>query len=248
MTLKWKLLLHGQPKIGKTSLLETTLGPRLLIDTEAGTDWVNEPYVRLDELNGKPPDGVDDPKTTSIYRLTDPFRLDSVLDWVLKGDTPYRSVSLDSVTDWQEQMKTHLFGPGHAMEVQDWGTLYSKCAGPLNKLRLDIPARTDVAQIVVCALSRPDSTDKPVIAVEGKLQRILAQHMDTVGYLCAGTMAQDGTIPRQTLIAPLGGVYAGDRTRKLPRLYPDGAIPHVLQTETGEITNDLTSIYNQLTQ
>ena len=244
--MNWRILLHGQPKIGKTTLLETMPGPRLIIDVERGADWLRGPTCVLALGQGKP-DNWDDPEMTSIFRPSEPSEVSDVIDWVSRGDTPYRSVALDSITQWQENVRMWTFGPAHEVAGSDWDKFYYACAPALEKMRA-LPDMSDVSMVAVTSLTREEAGGKPFLDIVGRLRRLPAQHFDTILYLREGKMHPDGTLPREMLFQPHGGVPAGDRTNRLGLLFPTGIIPQDLDPLTGEMTNGLADLYTQMTQ
>ncbi len=234
---RWRLLLFGDPKTGKTSLAETAPGPRLILDAEGGTDWLASETVEWDPLDGPPPK----PKKgqSVVVHVTDWELLERVNNWLQKGKHPFRSVILDSLTELQKQAKRAVSDKG--MRIQDWGTLYDKMDPVLREIR-DLTKAKDspVECVVIVALSNVKD-EKAVPDIQGSMARSLAGQMDTIGYPRVGSMNADGTQDRELVVDPRKGVTAGDRTKVLRRGF-QGIIPITIDDDDDTLSWNLTEL------
>ncbi len=236
-TKRWRLLLFGDPKVGKTSFAETAPGPRLILDAEGGTDWLATKTIPWNPLDGPPPEVG--PNDTVVVRIDEWELLEKVNRWLQKGGHSFRSVILDSLTELQKQAKRAITDTG--MRLQDWGTLYDKMDPVLREIRdlTKIPG-SPVVCVVIVALSNIKD-EKAIPDIQGSMARSLAGQMDTIGYLRIGTMNSNGTQDRELVVDPRKGVTAGDRTKVLRRGF-DGIIPVVINDADDTITWNISEL------
>lgn len=235
---RWRLLLYGDPKTGKTSLAETCVGPRLVLDAEGGTDWLASPTVAWNPSD--PPPSADDldKNTSVVVHTTDWDTVESVNAWLQRGQHPFKSVVLDSLTELQKQCKRAIVDSSGGMRIQDWGTLYDKMDPVLREIRdLTKHPTTPLWTVVITALATTKD-DKTIPDIQGSMARSLAGQIDTIGYLRAGGMAPDGTLHREMVVDPTSRLYAGDRTKVLRRRFA-GVVPIHLDETTDLIEYNL---------
>lgn len=223
---RWRLLLYGAPKVGKTSLAETAPGPRLILDAEGGTDWLATDVVEWNFPDEKKPSGKIKANTSVVVRIKDWKDLERLLTFLQKGKHPFRSVILDSITELQKQAKKQVTETG--MRLQDWGTLYDLMDPVLRGIR-DLTQIEDspVECVVIVALQNSKSEDeksKVFPDIQGAMARSLAGQMDTIGYLAPAGMNASGTRDRELVVDASKGIEAGDRTKVLRRTF-GGAVP-----------------------
>ena len=240
---RWRLLLYGDPKTGKTSLAETAPGPRLILDAEGGTDWLASEVVPWNPLDGAPPKLGNKKDVSVVVYVTDWELLERVNTWLQKGTHPFRSVILDSLTELQKQAKRAITDSG--MRIQDWGTLYDRMDPVLREIRdlTKIPG-SPVECVVIVALSTVKD-EKSIPDIQGSMARSLAGQMDTIGYLRIGAMNSDGTQDRELVVDPRKGVTAGDRTKVLRRAF-DGIVPITLDDDTDTMEWNLSQLLDHM--
>jgi len=228
---RWRLLLFGDPKTGKTSLAETAPGPRLLLDAEGGSEWLASNVTEWDPLNGAPPSGLD-PDATVVVHVREWEMISRINRWLQKGDHEFRSVILDSLTELQKQAKRAITD---TMRLQDWGTLYDNMDPVLREIRdlTKIPG-SPVECVIITALANTKD-DKTIPDIQGSMARSLAGQMDTIAYLRPGTMQSDGTVSREMLVDARQGISAGDRTKVLRRRF-NGVVPIVIDDNTDKLS------------
>lgn len=235
---RWRLLLHGDPKTGKTSLAETAVGPRLILDAEGGTDWLASTTIQWDPRQGPPPSGLEGDVSVVVH-TTDWETVEAVNRFLQKGTHEFRSVILDSLTELQKQCKRAITDSG--MKIQDWGTLYDRMDPVLREIRdLTKHPINPLWTVVIVALSNTKD-DKIIPDIQGSMSRSLAGQMDTIGFLRIGSMNADGGQDREMLVDARQGVYAGDRTKVLRRKF-NGVVPVVINDETDEIAWNLAQL------
>ena len=234
---RWRLLLFGEPKTGKTSLAETAPGPRLILDAEGGTDWLATSTVEWDPAQGPPPEVDSD--VSVVVHVTDWELVERINRWLQQGNHQFRSVILDSLTEMQKQAKRSITDTG--MQLKDWGTLYDKMDAPLRDLRDLTKAPGSPVEVVIITALANTRDDRTVPDVQGSMARSLAGQMDTIAYLRPGSMRSDGTVGRELVVDARQGITAGDRTKVLRRQF-QGVVPVDLDEETDEMTWNITQM------
>lgn len=211
------MLIHGHSGVGKTPVANTVPGPRLLIDTEGGWQWLRNHTVVWDPRTEDPRniEGITE-DTTVVVRITDDFQvLDLVYQWLASGGHPFKSLVIDSLTEMQEKMKrTISIG---AFEQNHWGTLLER----MNTLILQFKDLADDSApfpldcVVFTAGSvYSEKVQKKTAFVQGQLLVKLPYKVSVVAYM-------DRTpddLP-YFLISPLGEIDAKDRTGYLKEHY-----------------------------
>jgi len=245
---RWRLLLYGDPKTGKTSLAETVIGPRLVIDAEGGTDWLASETIAWDPHDGPPPTDLDSDVSVVVH-TTDWETVEAINVWLQKGRHEFNSVVLDSLTELQKQCKRAITDSG--MKIQDWGTLYDRMDPVLREIRdLTKHPKRPVWQVVITALATEKGekdNSKILPDIQGSMARSLAGQMDTVAYLRPGSMNPDGVLDREMLVDPKGNIYAGDRTKILRRRFR-GVIPVTIDDETDELEWNLAQLLEYMNE
>lgn len=235
---RWRLLLFGDAKTGKTSLAETAPGPRLILDAEGGTDWLASEVQTWDPLAGPPPE-VSDPNVAVVVHVSEWEMLDRINRWLHKGDHQFRSVILDSITELQKQAKRAITDTG--MKIQDWGTLYDKMDPVLRDVRDLTKAPGSPVECVVLVALANTKDDKIIPDIQGSMARSLAGQIDTIGYLRVGSMNADGRRDREMVVDATQGIVAGDRTKVLRREF-HGVVPIVLDDDTDTLSWNLAQL------
>ena len=169
-------------------------GPRLILDAEGGTDWLASKTVEWNPLDGAPPDVDDD--VSVVVHITEWELLERINRALQKGQHPFRSVILDSITELQKQAKRSVTDQG--MKLQDWGTLYDKMDPVLREIRDLTKAPGSPVECVVLVALANTKDERTIPDIQGSMARSLAGQMDTIGYLRATSMNSDGTIDRET--------------------------------------------------
>tara|TARA_R110000744_G_scaffold81528_2_gene160174 strand:+ start:979 stop:1797 length:819 start_codon:yes stop_codon:yes gene_type:complete len=240
---RWRLLLYSDPKVGKTTLAETTVGPRLILDAEGGTSWMATETVEWDPKN-PPPTGLG-PDVSVVAHITSWDQVEMANSWLQRGDHEFKSVVLDSLTEIQKVCKLAISQDG--FKIQDWGTLYDKMDPVLREIRdLTSHPTNPLWQVVITALAKVQD-EKIMPDIQGSMARSLAGQIDTIGYLRTGSMAPDGSVGRELVVDPSSKLYAGDRTKVLRRTFK-GVVPIVLNEDTDEIQWNLGQLLKFMNQ
>jgi len=208
------MIVHGEPGVGKSSLAATAPAPRLVLDIEGGTRFLDVKRIVWDPMNSAPPEApIDGAWDTCIVYVRNYKVIKQVYDWLAAGKHPFRSVVIDSLTEAQKRLIDDVSGIDQPTQ-QNWGAILRTLEDLVRKLRdLTFHETFPLETVVVICLSHMrDGKFRPF--VKGQLELSLPGFVDVVGYLYV-EQAPDGTAERKLLIAPFGQIDAKDRTRVL---------------------------------
>jgi hypothetical protein len=209
----FSLLLHGDSKVGKTTLAATTPLPILVLDAEGGWKFIPLRKVLWEPRQGPPPryDGTWD---VCLVSLRDWETIRLVYQWLTQGEHDFRSLVLDSITEVQRRCKANLAGTD-AMQIQTWGqllTLMDAVIRGFRDLTLD-PYNPIQIAVFIAETRMVDGKWRP--SMQGQIQTALPYWMDCVGYLFVDQSPDangQATVPtRRLLISPHPMYEAGSR-------------------------------------
>jgi hypothetical protein len=170
-------------KTGKSWLSDTSPAPRLVLDAEGGngTTWTPSRKVIWNPTTERPPeaDGTWDTCIVHVRAFTDVQR---AYEWLNSGQHPFRSCTIDSVSETQQRAVDEIAGV-EQMRERDWGELLRK----MNKLIRDFrdlvnhPTNPLDVMIFIAMTRDVNGVKKPY--VQGQLATILPYQVDVVGYL-----------------------------------------------------------------
>lgn len=232
-----RLLLHGDPKTGKSSLAETCLGPRLIIDAEGGTAFGAKDHKLWEDPGQAPP--VADHDDQSIVLIPRNWGdITAAHRWLASGEHQFNSYVMDSLTEVQDRAKKAISGSG--MDQQAWGRLLDEMLMQMTMIRdLTTHPTNPLWTVVIVAHSDKDENNGLIRPqVQGSLRKRLGGLYDVVGHLRTQLDMQSGTYGRELVIDSLPGIEAGDRTKVLRRHFGP-VIPLHLDDATDKITPDL---------
>lgn len=237
------LLVHGESKVGKTWLGDSTPAPRLILDAEGGIQWTNSVKCWWDPAfepppilgQGRPAPGADVAYLdwqTCVVTVRDWSTVQQAYQWLNFGQHVFTSVTLDSISEVQKRAKDNLVGPMGEMRTQDWGALLSQMEMLVRQFRdLTMHPTRPLQCVCVIAFTREQSGKfRPY--VQGQLSITMPYFLDIIGYLFAQRM-EDGSVVRRLLVGPDAQFEAGERVggRLGNVVDPDPA--HVMQGWNG---------------
>jgi hypothetical protein len=214
------LLVHAHSKVGKTWLGSTAPSPKLILDAEAGTQWIPGEKIYWDPLfepppilgQGRPAPGAEPVYIewdTCIVRMRDWAAVQSVYQWLMIGNHVFRSVVIDSISEIQKRAKDNLVGIGQ-MKQQDWGDLLTHMETLIRQYRdLTTHPTKPIQCVCVIAFTR-ELNGRHVPYVQGQLAVTMPYFLDVIGYLYVQPL-EDGTRMRRLLVAPDPAFEAGER-------------------------------------
>jgi hypothetical protein len=207
------ILIHGASKSGKSWLADTSPQPRLVLDAEGGngTRWTPSKKVFWDPTREAPPT-ADGSWETCIVNVRDYASVQRAYEWLNSGQHPFRSVTIDSVSETQQRGVDALVGTD-IMKTQDWGTLLRQMSKLVRDFRDLINHPTNpLSTVMFICMSKETGTGQFVPYVQGQLATILPYQVDVLGFL---NRIPDPNVPgafnRFLMIQPDAGYLSGER-------------------------------------
>lgn len=225
------LLVHGGPGTGKSTLASSAPGPRLLMDTEAGGEYIAGKVITWTDL-GKIPAGLD-ADTTVIVNIVGDQSLaifQSLYQWLVSGKHPFKSVIVDSVTALQKRVIDKLTPIGGG--DPDWMTIarvFERMIRELKDLKIH-PVNPVEAVIFICETEQKitDKVQGPYQpALVGKMGHSIAHIPDVCGFTTL-VVDKDGNVSQNLQIVPFNNVIAKDRTSPPGRVGLSSTFGHTL--------------------
>lgn len=205
------VLIHGPAKAGKSTCAATAPAPRLVLDAEAGSEWVPGKKTYWNPLEGPPP-AADGTWDTCLVRVRQFRDVELAFQWLASGQHPFNSVILDSVSEIQQRCVDQLVGADQ-MKTQDWGSLLRIVSSTIRQFR-DLkthPTHPLWAIVYVCETAEKGSVhSKWRPNVQGALQDKLPYIPDICGYMWVDR-GESGALTRRLLIGPHPDYEAGER-------------------------------------
>jgi AAA domain len=206
-------LIHGPSKTGKSSLADTAPAPRLVLDAEGGNGsrWTPSKKTTWDPNRDNPPE-VDGSWDTCIVNVRDYQTVQRAFDWLNSGAHPFKSVTIDSVSETQQRAIDALRGTD-PMQTQDWGTLLRQMSKLIRDFRDLINHPTNpMSAVLFIAMTRQDGSGCHVPYVQGQLATVLPYQVDVLGYLTrVPDPNQPGVLHRYLMLQPDPGYLSGER-------------------------------------
>lgn len=229
------MIVHGPSKSGKSTLGDTTPGPRLVLDAEMGSRFTPSKKVVWDPTQYAPPEPSDDWDTAIVY-VRDYKAVTRAYEWLNSGKHPFKSVVMDSISEVQQRCIDSLAGTD-IMKTQDWGTLLRQVSDMVRKFR-DLTTHPnnplDVVMFIAMTKQRDDGTWYPY--VQGSLATVLPYHVDVASYLQTVTLDDGISTARRLFIGPINGYVTGERVAGRLGTYLDNArITDMLAMVRGEV-------------
>lgn len=214
-------LIHGDAGTGKSWIVYSAPGPRLVLDAEGRGLYLPGPKVWWDPRQPPPttlengaPINTD---TSVIVDVREYGDWERAYQWLAAGGHYFRSVGLDSLTEIQQRCIDHIAGTNQ-MQTADWGALLRDMDNLVRKMR-DLrthPTTPIDALVVVAGSHEKNGKQRPML--QGSMSGRVAFHFDLVGYLSLA-LTGDGQEYRSLLIKPIGLFEAKDNTDLLSRKY-----------------------------
>lgn len=114
-------LFHGDAKAGKSSVADSGPIPRLIIDVEGSAIWTPSRKIGW-QPDRQPPPPYDGSWDSCLVYVRDADTINRIYEVLFSGRHPFNSVSIDSVTEFQQRIIDKLAGTKQ-MEQKHWGSL-----------------------------------------------------------------------------------------------------------------------------
>lgn len=202
------MIVFGPQKHGKSWLGDTTPGPRLVLDAEGGSRFTPSRKKIWDPLTETPPE-ADGTWDTAIVYVRDYRTVDRAYDWLNSGKHPFRSVTLDSVSEIQQRCIDDIAGVNQ-MDQQAWGRLLRTVSDLIRKFR-DLsthPVNPLDAVVFIAMAVHLDDKWRPYM--QGGIKTTMPYYVDICAYL-AKTPLADGTTARRLYVDAAPGFEIGER-------------------------------------
>jgi hypothetical protein len=230
------ILVHGHSKVGKTTFSVTAPYPRLLLDVESASRFLNVTKKVWDPVREEPPiaDGTWD---TCVVYVRDYETVKKAYEWLQVGRHQFRSVIIDSISELQVRCQEQIAGRGQ-MQTQQWGELLRDMAGLCRDLRdLTMHATNPLEAVVLTSMTvNRDEIWKPYL--QGQLGTVIPYFFDLTTYLYVDQEYSDPTQPpyevRRMLTRKHPQFEAGERVGgRLPAVIDNPSIEGMLDTIFG---------------
>ena len=179
------VFVHGETKVGKSTLTATSPYPRLMLDVEGGNRFLPINRIKWDPKREDPPvaDGTWD---TCVVDCRDYETLLKTYEWLQIGRHQFKSLIIDSLSELQEKCMESLVGRAQ-MKTQDWGDLGRMFAGMMRDLRDLTTHPTNPLEAVVLTAMSTEKNGKIAPYLQGKSGTVAPYLFDIVGYLVIET-------------------------------------------------------------
>ena len=233
-------LIYGRSKVGKSWLADTAPAPRLVLDAEGGNGsrWTPSKKVRWDPISSAPP-AADGSWETCIVNVRAYEIIKRVYEWLRSGEHPFRTVTIDSVSETQQRCIDGLVGT-EIMQPKDWGTLLREMSKTIRDFRdlTEHPTRPLQAVVFIASTRESDGRQRPY--VQGQLASVLPYQVDVLTYVQHIPDPNDPRVfNRFMMLQPDQAYESGDRC--------GGRLPpyiHVADTDQ-TLTNVLSTVFKQ---
>lgn len=211
------LLVHGESKVGKSTLGNSAPAPRLIVDAEGGSKFLPGKKIVWDVRNEAPPtpDGTWDTCVVTVRNFQD---VKSVYDWLNSGKHGFESLVIDSISEVQKRCIDDIAGTDQ-MTQQAWGSLLRAMEQLVRAMRdLTSHPTNPLKAVVLIAMTR-EINGKMRPFVQGALATTLPYFIDVVGYLEVveypdpADPTQPPTKVRELVVSPHPRYEAGERVQ-----------------------------------
>jgi AAA domain len=201
--------IHGDAGTGKSVLAASGPTPRLILDAEAGAEYLPGKIIHWDPIQDSPPAKSDD-WDTCVVSVREWPTVDSAYQWLNSGDHPFESLSLDSVTEIQAKCGAAITGGSGNLEGDQWQELLRAMNEKLRAFR-DLkthPTHPLWSIAYVCMTETRNNRRVPM--AQGKLRDMLPYFVDAFGYMEIGynEMAEEQRVLK---LRPTPGYVAKER-------------------------------------
>lgn len=218
------ILVHGDSKVGKSTLTSTAPTPILVLDAEGSWKFIRrrgftgDPIRRVNwnPMNAPPRhDGTWDVCRVNVTSWED---IQRVWSWLTQGQHDFVSVILDSVTELQRRLKLNIASDGVIKGYDGWGALLSRMDTMLRGMR-DLTLAHGPVRCVVFISETAERGGRYAPVMQGQIRDQMPYWVDICGYMYqTNVLSADGTqTVKQThlWISPHERFVAGERVAGL---------------------------------
>jgi hypothetical protein len=210
-------LIHGDTKLGKSTLGNTAPKPVIVLDAEGSWRFTAGRKIYWDPDIEELPE-FDGTWDTCIVHVREWRTVTKVFQYIIDGQTQFVTVVLDSITELQRRLKRNLKPGLDPFKIQDWGTLLDNMDRAIRDFRdLAMIADITVRCVIFIAESR-ERSGKWRPHMQGQIADGLPYWVDLCGYMYKyDEINEDGEVirpTRQLWIAPHDQFVAGSRVQE----------------------------------
>lgn len=184
------ILIHGDSKVGKSTLTSTAPLPILVIDAEGSWKFIKQvgfqSGIPLRKTTWDPnyaPPRYDGTWDVCYVSMTNWQSLRQVYTWLTQSPHDFVSVVLDSITELQRRLKANISGDGVIKGYDGWGQLLVQMDGVIRGFRdLTIDPNQPVRCVVFVAETR-ETNGKYRPYMQGQISVSLPYWVDICGYI-----------------------------------------------------------------
>lgn len=230
------LMLYGPPRGGKSTVATTAPAPRLILDVEASSRFLPGKKIYWNPLTEAPPVYVEEEWETCIVAVTEVDIALKAYDWLKSGQHPFKSVILDSISEFQVKLQEAVNGRAR-MKIQDWGEMYSRLSFFGRDLRdLTHLPNTKIEAVVVIAMdhvNEQDGSHRPLL--QGQVKSVLPYWYDINGYFYSKEMPDPETGEPTTVRC----LFTGDHPQFVAGCRPRGIPPEIINPNIEEMIEQI---------
>jgi hypothetical protein len=226
-------IVYGSSKVGKSTLSVTSPAPRLYLDVESASRFLDIKPILWNPAADPPPedDGTWD---TCVVPTRDWGTVEQAYKWLASGKHPFKSFIIDSISELQQRYIEQISGRGQ-MRQQDWGDAFRTVAGLVRDIRDLTLHPTQPLDCVVLVAMAKQVDDKWRPHAQGQLGTTLPYYLDLVGYLYVeqetNELTGEITEVRKLLTRPTALFEAGERVGgKIPRIVVEPDFEEMINT------------------
>lgn len=236
-------ILHGDSKAGKSFAAYTVPAPRLMLDAEAAHRWLPGRKVFWDPITQAPPEppiALEDGTMnweTCVVVVRNWATFVRAYEWLNSGQHPFKSVTIDSITEIQVKIKEDITSGDLETKLQfdGWDKLMVRMEVKLRQFRdlTEHPVHPLAAVVITAMTEFKDGKWRPFI--QGSAAKRLPYFFDLVGYVYREKVvdAYDPTVPPRIAHKVLTGyddnIISGERIGGLiPPIMEDLNFSHIL--------------------
>lgn len=219
------VLVHGDSKVGKSTLTSTAPTPMLVLDAEGSWKFIRERGFR----SGLPL------RTTSWDTMEPPPRADGTWDvcrvnvtnwetvqrawaWLSQSPHDFETIILDSITELQRRLKNNISSDGVLKGYDNWGALLARMDNMIRGMR-DLTLAPGPVRCVVFVAETSERNGKYTPTMQGQIRDSLPYWVDICGYMFQSqALGEDGATSVKITnlwIAPHPQFVAGERVAGL---------------------------------
>lgn len=208
------VLIHGESKVGKSTISVTAPYPRLMIDVEGGHRFLNIVPRYWNPSKEEPPE-ADGSWDTCVVPTTSFDQMLRAYQWLQSGKHQFASVIVDSISELQVKSIEQISGRSQ-LQLQQWGELLRVTTGLMRDLRdLTMHPTNPIQAVVLTAMTQEkNGIRRPYL--QGQSNVTAPYLYDITGYLVVEEYPNpDPTQPpmkfRRLHISPSPQFVAGER-------------------------------------